>query len=144
MASCLRDCIANLCLKIWGAQTCLGMGEAALHCYDGSQLAEKRDVASPEAEDALWCALCSKDDGKVAWQNRGASTFLRELKFRVIYCPSKAPSDRGAHSQRLTQPSPLISSFLHESSPWKDAALQEDIPGGFNHCTRSSPAALVV
>lgn len=106
------------------------MGQAALHCYDGSELGEEGDVSSPEAEKALLCAPCSRDAGKVAWQNRGTSTLLRDLMFSVIRRPSKAPSDPGAHSQRLTQPSPLISSFLQESSPWKDAAFQEDIPGG--------------
>lgn len=105
------------------------MGQAALHCCDCSQLGEEGDVSSPEAEHAVAGML---------------GTSLRDLMFLVIRCPSKAPSDPGAHSQRLTQPSPLISSFLQESGPWKDAALQEDIPGGFNHCTRSSPAALVV
>lgn len=115
------------------------MGEAALDCYDESQLGEK-DVSSPEAEHAVLCAPCSKDAGKVAWQNRGTSTFPRDLMFLVIRCPSKAPSDRGAHSQRLTQPSPLISSFLQESSPWKVAALQEDIPGGL--ITALAPALL--
>lgn len=66
--------------------------------------------------------------------------FRVPLMFLVIRCPSKAPSDRGAHSQRLTQPSPLISSFLQESSPWKVAALQEDIPGGL--ITALTPALL--
>lgn len=118
------------------------MGEAALHCCDGSQLGEKGEVSSPEAEHTLLCA--SRGAGEVAWLNKGASTSLRALMFLEIRHASKAPSDHGARSQRLTQPSPLISSSLQESSPWKDAAFQEDIPGGFNHCTRSSPAALVV
>lgn len=99
-----------------------------------------RRCLQPRGRAALLCAPCSRDSGKVAWQNRGTSSSLRELMFLVIHRPSKAPSDPGAHSQRLTQPSPLISSFLPESSPWKDAALQEDIPGSL--ITALAPALL--
>lgn len=101
----------------------------------------ERRCLQPRGRAHSVCTL-EQGAGKVAWQNRVSRTSLKDLMFLVIHCPSKAPCDCGAHSQRLTQPSPVISSFLQESSPWKDAALQEGIPGGCNHCTRSSPVCL--
>lgn len=67
---CLRDCVANHWLKIWVANVCLGVWEAALHWDDGSQLGEKGGVSNLEAEHAMLHAPCSKDSGKVAWQSR--------------------------------------------------------------------------